>query len=168
MPVYTIRKYPDPSLRKQALKVEKITSRERKILAQMAETMYFADGIGLAAPQVGINKQFIVVDVGDGLIKLVNPKIIFEEGESVMEEGCLSLPGVLLSIKRAKKVLVEGLDERGSKVQISAKGLLSHALQHEIDHLHGTLIIDKVDEKEKQKLKPLLVKFEDAFGSLTT
>lgn len=151
MPVYNIKKYPDPSLRRKAFRVGKITIEERKILAQMVETMYFADGIGLAGPQVGIDRQFVVVDVGEGLIKLVNPKIVFREGESLMEEGCLSVPGVFLNIKRAEKILVEGWDEKENNVQIAAEGLLAHVLQHEIDHLEGILIIDKAEKKEKKK-----------------
>jgi len=165
MPVYNIIKYPDPFLRKKALKVEKITTREKKILAQMAETMYSAKGVGLAGPQVGINEQFIVADVGNGLLKLVNPRIVFAEGESKMEEGCLSIPGVCFNIKRAQKVLVEGLNEKGEEVKISAEGLLSHVLQHEIDHLQGILIIDRAEEKEKKKFKSLLAKFEAEFNS---
>ncbi|MBE0479189.1 peptide deformylase [Candidatus Aerophobetes bacterium] len=151
MPVYNIKKYPDPFLRRKAFRVGKITIEERKILAQMVETMYFADGIGLAGPQVGIDRQFVVVDVGEGLIKLVNPKIVFREGESLMEEGCLSVPGVFLNIKRAEKILVEGWDEKENNVQIAAEGLLAHVLQHEIDHLEGILIIDKAEKKEKKK-----------------
>jgi len=153
MPVYRIKKYPDPSLRGKCSRVENVGAKERKILARMAETMYSAGGIGLAGPQVGINQQFIVVDVGEGLIKLVNPKIVFEEGESRMEEGCLSLPGIFVNVKRAGKILVEGWDERGEKIKLSAEGLFAHVLQHEIDHLQGILIIDREEKKEKQKLK---------------
>ncbi|MBC7190299.1 peptide deformylase, partial [Candidatus Aerophobetes bacterium] len=94
MPVYKIRRYPDPLLRKKSLKVEKVTAREKKILARMAETMYSAKGIGLAAPQIGVNLSLVVADTGDGLVKLVNPEIVLREGKSKMEEGCLSLPGV--------------------------------------------------------------------------
>lgn len=163
MPVYDIRKYPDPFLRRKAGEVEKVTSKERKVLARMAETMYREDGAGLAGPQVGINRQFVVVDAGSGLIKLVNPKVTSKQGESIMEEGCLSLPGILADIKRAKKVVVEGLNEEGEKVTINAKGLLSHALQHEIDHLYGILIVDKA--QQKQKLEPLLARLEEEFNS---
>jgi len=165
MPVYNIRKYPDPVLRKKTLRVEKIGPREKKILSQMAETMYSAAGVGLAAPQVGISEQFIVVDVGEGLIKLINPEIVFREGESKMEEGCLSIPGVVLNIKRADKILVRGWNERRESVEIPAQGLFSHALQHEIDHLQGILIIDRVDQEEKQKFMSVLKKLEKEFNS---
>ena len=165
MPVYPIKKYPDPVLRREALEVEGVGPAERKILARMAETMYSFGGIGLAAPQVGINKQFIVADVGGGIIKLVNPRIISQEGESKMEEGCLSIPGVSLQIKRARRVVVEGLNEKEKEVKISAEGLLAHVLQHEIDHLKGVLIIDRADEKEKEKFKPRLTQLERDFES---
>lgn len=165
VPVYRIRKYPDPVLRRESAKVEGVGPAERKILAQMAETMYSLDGIGLAAPQVGIAKQFIVADVGEGIIKLANPRIVFQEGESKMEEGCLSIPGVNLEIKRAKKVIVEGLNEKGKQVKISADGLLAHVLQHEIDHLRGILIIDRIDGREKEKFKPRLTQLEKEFES---
>lgn len=153
MPIYSIIRYPDPSLREKASRVERVMPRERKILAHMAETMYCADGVGLAGPQVGIGEQFIVVDAGEGLIKMVNPEIISKQGESKMEEGCLSLPGVVLNVKRANRILVEGLNEEGERIQIPAEGVLAHALQHEIDHLHGILIIDKAEEQEKEKFR---------------
>jgi len=152
MPVYPIRKYPDSILREKCRKVEKVGFRERKILAQMAETMYKAEGVGLAAPQVGINSQFIVVDVGEGLVKLVNPQILLKEGKSILEEGCLSLPGITVKMERAKKVKVKGWDEEGNGVEIEGKGLLAHAFQHEIDHLQGVLIIDYTPEA-KEKLE---------------
>ncbi len=154
MPVYPIRKYPDPILREKCKEIEKVGPRERKILAQMAETMYKAEGVGLAAPQVGINSQFIVVDVGEGLVKLVNPQILLKEGKSILEEGCLSLPGITVKMERAKKVKVKGWDEEGNRVEIEGKDLLAHALQHEIDHLQGVLIIDYTPEvKEKLEEK---------------
>lgn len=156
MPLYSLKKYPDPFLRQKSFKVEKVDLREKKILSRMAETMYSANGLGLAGPQVGINEQFIVMDVGEGLIKLVNPQIIFTEGESKMEEGCLSVPGVLLTMKRAQRVLVEGWDEKGNKIQIPGKDLLAHVLQHEIDHLEGILIIDRGEKKEKEKFESFI------------
>lgn len=163
MPTYTIRRYPDPCLRKKALPVEEVTSRERKILARMAETMYSAEGVGLAGPQVGINKRLIVVDTGDGLLKLVNPELVRTDGgDSTMEEGCLSIPEVVLNIKRADRIIVEGLTETGEHTQVSAEGLFAHALQHEMDHLEGILILDRGKEREKRKFKSALEKFEES------
>ena len=156
MPVYPIRKYPDSILREKCRKVEKVGFLERKILAQMAETMYKAEGLGLAAPQVGINSQLIVVDVGEGLVKLVNPQVLSKEGKSVLEEGCLSLPGVTVKVKRAKKVRVEGWDEKGKRIEVEGKGLLAHTLQHEIDHLQGVLIIDYATPRLRGKLEDRL------------
>lgn len=152
MPVYDLRKYPDPILHKKACKLENIVPGDRKILAQMTETMYFMSGMGLAGPQVGIGKQLVVADVGDGLVKLVNPEIISKEGESLMEEGCLSIPGVFLDVRRAEKITVEGWDENQKKIQLTAEGLLARVLQHEIDHLQGILIIDKREKKEDRDL----------------
>jgi peptide deformylase len=122
--------------------VVKVTDSIRTIFDALAETMYLAKGVGLAAVQVGINQQLAVVDVGSGLIKLVNPVIVEKEGCETAEEGCLSIPDVFVEVKRARKVVVNCLDEKGDNIQISAEGLLARALQHEIDHLSGRLIID--------------------------
>ncbi|HHF98224.1 peptide deformylase [Candidatus Aerophobetes bacterium] len=168
MPVYPIRKYPDPVLRKRSSRVERVGAREKKILARMAETMYSLKGVGLAGPQVGISEEFVVIDVGEGLLKLVNPVVVLKEGESQMEEGCLSIPGVLLNIKRANKVVVKGLNEKGEELEILAEGLLSHALQHEIDHLQGILIIDRATPKERKKAEPLLQKLKEEYNNFVT
>ncbi len=111
-------------------------------MGEMAELMRVSGGIGLAAPQVGINKQLLLVDVGSGPVILINPRIIKRRGSCVMEEGCLSLPGVYVRIKRAKQIIVSGTNELNEKVSLSARDLLARALQHEIDHLRGRLIID--------------------------
>jgi peptide deformylase len=147
VPVYAVRTFPDPCLRGEAVPVESIGAGERRVLARMAETMYNAHGVGLAAPQVGIDQRLVVVDVGEGLVKLVNPEIIEEKGESTLEEGCISLPGVIVSVDRAKKVSVRASDERGIPVELEAEGLLARVLQHEIDHLNGVLIIDHGSEQ---------------------
>ena len=128
-------------------------AREKKILQQMAKTMYKAQGIGLAAPQVGIDLQLIVVDGGDNNpIKLANPLILLKEGESLLEEGCLSLPEVALNLKRSKRVMVEGWNEDGEIIKIEGEGLLAHVIQHEIDHLFGILIIDYAEGAERMRL----------------
>ena len=126
----------------------------------MAQTMYRANGVGLAAPQVGVDKKMIVVDAGDGLISLINPKILKKEGKSVLEEGCLSIPEITVKIERAEKVVVEGLNEEGITVSIAAEGLKAHALQHEIDHLRGVLIIDYANFKKKLALRRKLREFK--------
>jgi len=118
-------------------------------MQRMARTMYQAGGVGLAAPQVGIARQFLVVDAGDGLIKMVNPQVIWKEGRSVLEEGCLSLPGILIRVPRARRVRIKALDEKGEEIEIEEDGLLAHVLQHEIDHLWGILILDYASPIER-------------------
>lgn len=148
-----IRLFGDPTLRKKANFVKQITSLHRDILSKMARTMYAQSGIGLAASQVGINEAMIVVDIGSGLYKLINPKIVKREGIQVMEEGCLSVPGVCIKIKRAKKVMVEAQDEDAKPLTLEAQDLLACCLQHEIDHLKGRLIIDYASLFERLKIR---------------
>lgn len=148
MPVYEIRKYGDPVLREKSKRVEDIGPKEQKIFSIMAETMYKARGIGLAAPQIGIDQQMIVADIGDKLIKLANPIIVVREGESFLEEGCLSIPEVTVGIKRAKKILVKGWNEKGKEVEMEVENLLARVILHEVDHLLGVLIIDYVSPQE--------------------
>lgn len=133
----------DDILRKKSKYVDKINKRTLQLIDDMAETMYSADGVGLAAPQVGILKRIIVIDVGSGLIKLINPEITEQEGEQIDIEGCLSVPGVMGEVKRPYRVKVKGINENGEKVQIEATELLARAFCHEIDHLDGILFIDK-------------------------
>jgi peptide deformylase len=148
-----IHTYGDAALRKKSLSVELVGNEERALLEKMAKIMYSRGGIGLAAPQVGINKQLIIVDIGEGLFKLINPKIKMRQGSMVMEEGCLSLPNVSVKVKRAKKVFVEGIDEFNNKLSFWAEDLFSRALQHEIDHLKGKLIVDYANFIKKIKIK---------------
>lgn len=142
MAVLNVRKYPDEMLRKKAKEVSVVDAEVRRLLDDMAMTMYAVNGIGLAGPQVGLDMCLIVIDVGKGLLKLVNPKIVSSEGKSVFEEGCLSVPDVTVKIKRASKVKVKALNNEGRDELIEAEGLLAHAFQQEIDHLDGKLIID--------------------------
>jgi len=163
--VYRIRKYGEPILRKQCVRVNSVGSKEKEILARMALTMYRAQGIGLAAPQVGIDEQLIVVDIGEGLIKLINPLILLKEGESLLEEGCLSLPEITVEVKRARRVVVQGWSEEGRMIKIEGENLLAHALQHEIDHLSGILIIDYASSQERDNFQDKLRELEEKNGS---
>ena len=151
-----IRLFGDAVLRKKSHPVEAITASHREILSEMAELMYAASGIGLAAPQVGINEAMIVADAGSGLYKLINPRIVKKEGMQSMEEGCLSLPGICIKVKRSYKVTVKALDENGKTLHIEAEGLLACVMQHEIEHLRGKMIVDYASLWEKLKIKKQL------------
>ncbi len=162
--------YPDERLKQRCAPVSEITNEIRQLLDDMAETMYDAPGIGLAAPQVGALVRAIVVDVGndeeteDGsapknrnLYKLINPEIIARSGTTEYEEGCLSIPDIREWVKRSAAVTVEALDESGTKVRLEADGLLAICLQHEIDHIDGVLFIDRISPLKRRLLnKPLL------------
>ena len=148
-----IRIFGDSVLRKIAKPVGRITDEHRQILEQMAKTMYAQSGIGLAAPQVGISAQLIVLDIGAGLYKLVNPKIVKRQGSQSISEGCLSVPGICIKVKRAKRVWVQAEDENSRLIEIEAKDLFACVLQHEIDHLKGKLIIDYASFLQKLRIK---------------
>jgi len=149
MGIYRIRKYGEPILRQKCRRIARLASRENTVLSQMAATMYKVQGVGLAAPQIGLDEQLFVVDVGEGLIKLANPLILLKDGESVVEEGCLSLPHTMVKVRRASRIMVEGWNENEERVRIEGEGILARVLQHEIDHLRGILIIDYVLSGEK-------------------
>jgi peptide deformylase len=138
----------DPVLRRKARPVEKVTKRLRNLAKDMLETMYEANGCGLAAPQVGISERLVVVDTGNGPIVLVNPEILVREGQARDSEGCLSIPGRNEYVTRAQKVRVKFSDLRGQTITMDGEDLLARAFQHEIDHLDGILFIDYVDKKE--------------------
>jgi peptide deformylase len=144
MALRQIRTDGDEILRKRAREVTEITPNILTLLDDMAETMYDADGVGLAAPQIGILRRVVVIDVGEGLIELINPEIIQTWGEKVGPEGCLSVPGVQGEVKRPTRTKVKALNRNGEEVIIDGEGLLSVALCHETDHLNGILFIDKV------------------------
>lgn len=159
MALLEIKRYPEKVLREKALPVLDIDREIQRLVDDMIETMYAAPGIGLAAPQVGISKRIIVIDVSikEGektpLIVLVNPEIINTEGEIESEEGCLSLPGYITTVKRAERVIVRGLNRDGKEIKIEGDGLLSRALQHEIDHLDGVLLIDRISRIKREFFK---------------
>lgn len=134
-------------LRKTSTVIDKVTPEIKELIDDMFDTMYSAKGVGLAAPQIGINQRIVVMDVSeDGSIPiaLINPKIISKSGRIKSEEGCLSVPGIEGTVKRHKKVIVKGLNINGDDITFEAEGLLSICVQHEIDHLDGILFIDKV------------------------
>lgn len=133
----------DDVLKKKSRKVDIINDRTLILLEDMAETMYAADGAGLAAVQVGILKRVVVIDDGTGLLKLINPIIVEASGEQQELEGCLSIPGIYGRVKRPERVVVQALNEQGESVEIEGLGLLARAFCHEIDHLDGILFIDK-------------------------
>ncbi len=151
-----IRWYGDPVLRKKSVAVKKVTDEHRALLSSMAQLMYADQGIGLAAPQVGVNLNMIVVDIGGGLYKLINPAIRRREGDYSIEEGCLSVPGVCIKVPRSRKILVEALDERGKEIEVEAEELFACVIQHEMDHLRGKLIIDYAGFLDKVKYKQKL------------
>lgn len=154
MSVAKICIYPDPVLKARATEIETIDGRVIRLAEEMAETMYAAPGVGLAAPQVGVSERLIVIDVKNPagkkeLITLINPEIIEMEGRAVDEEGCLSLPGITENVARAERVLVRGHDLNERQREIEAEGLLAVALQHEIDHLEGILFIDRLSRLKR-------------------
>ena len=148
MAIYNIVEKEDKFLREKAVAVKNINKNIIKLLDNMAETMYEYNGIGLAAPQVGVPKRVIVLDIDEKLIELINPEIISSEGSTTAYEGCLSCPGLTGEVTRANKVVVKGLDRDGNEVIIEGEDLLARCLQHEIDHLNGVLFIDKAIEIE--------------------
>lgn len=156
MAIRIIRENGDEILRKKAKEVEKVDDKIREILDDMVETMHQFNGVGLAGPQIGLLKRLIVIDLYDdeGPIKLVNPKMIKQEGEQEVEEGCLSFPNQFAKIIRPAKVTIEALNENGEKIKIKAEGLLAQAISHELDHLDGILFIDKIIPGTLEYIEP--------------
>ena len=147
MAIRTIVKLGDESLRKECRREEKFGLRLALLLKDMAETMYKAEGVGLAAPQVGILRRVVVIDAGEGLYELVNPEIIEREGEQIGREGCLSLPSRQAIVTRPRKVKVRAQDRKGEFFEFEAEGLFARAVCHELDHLDGRLYIDVMDRE---------------------
>lgn len=144
-----------PVLREVAQPVERIDKKLQRLLRDMAETMYAADGVGLAAPQVGVSKRVVVIDVGEGLYELINPEIVKREGKVLGSEGCLSVPDYEGEVERYEYVECEFTDKTGQRMLLSASGLLAICIQHELDHLDGILFIDKAKTiSPKQKENP--------------
>lgn len=164
MAIRMVRENGDEVLRKKARKVEAVDDKIRELLDDMVETLHAYNGVGLAAPQVGILKRVVVIDLYDdkGPIKLVNPKIVKQKGEQEVEEGCLSFPNQFAKIIRPAEVIIEALNENGKKIKIKGEGLLAQALSHELDHLDGVLFVDKIipgtleyvtEEKKEERKK---------------
>lgn len=151
-----IKIFGEPVLRKKSAPVREVEDRHRELLREMAVLMYDGGGIGLAAPQVGINEQLIVADIGGALYKLINPIIVKRQGRQVLEEGCLSVPGVCIKVPRALKIQVKFLNEEGQRQSVEAQGLLACVFQHEIDHLKGRLIVDYASFLQRLKIRKKL------------
>jgi peptide deformylase len=164
MTVLDILTYPDKFLKKKTAAVENIDGALQAIFDRMAATMYQAPGVGLAASQVGIGQSFFIYDIapredGQDLHVLVNPKIVTREGEIISEnEGCLSVPDFRADVKRAERILVEGVDREGNPLRFEADGLLAIVIQHELDHLNGTLFIDRISALKRQMYKRRVLK----------
>jgi len=155
MAVLGILKYPHPVLKKRSKEVDRIDEEVKKLIRDMTETMYEASGIGLAACQVGVPRRIIVVDVSpidplQSLFAMINPEVMSEEGEIDHEEGCLSVPDCLETVRRKEKVRVRGMSPEGKEMEVAGEGILAMALQHEIDHINGILILDHISRLKRE------------------
>ena len=163
METLPILHYPDPLLRLKAKLVDNVNDDIRLLLDRMLATMYEAPGVGLAAPQVNIQKQLIVIDISenkDDPLFLINPKILTETGHQTFEEGCLSVPSVYADIPRAKEITVSALDYHGQPLELTTDGLLAVCIQHEIDHLEGKLFVDYLSKMKQQRIRKKMLKME--------
>jgi peptide deformylase len=163
MALLEILHFPDSRLRLQAEPVAQVDDRVRQMVSDMFETMYQAPGIGLAATQVNIQEQIIVIDVSEeknSPLCLINPKIIESGGTEEMQEGCLSVPGFYENVTRAESVKVQALNEEGEVFELEADGLLAVCIQHEMDHLEGKLFVDYLSPLKRQRIKKKLLKLE--------
>ena len=161
MSTLTILNYPDPRLHRVAKPILKVDDEIRQLIDDMAETMYAAPGVGLAATQVDRHIQLILVDTSkdqNDLLVLVNPNIIAKSGEQNYEEGCLSVPGVYETVTRAERITVEALDKKGKKFKLHAEGLLAVCIQHEMDHLLGKVFVEYLSPLKRNRIKAKMVK----------
>ena len=166
--ILKVRLYGDPCLRKRSNLVSSVGPAERMLIRSMIATMHDHKGIGLAAPQIGINQRILVADVDDGKgpIAIINPKIIKRYGTSYMEEGCLSIPGIVVNIRRAQEILVQYLDENNKIIETIFEDLTARVILHETDHLDGKLIIDYASLLQKRKIKAQLKKIVESQKSI--
>ena len=163
MATLTILNYPDPRLHTVAKPVKEVNAEITRLIADMAETMYAAPGIGLAATQVDQHIQLIVIDtskVQNDLLVLINPKIVVKSGLQDFEEGCLSVPGVYEMVTRAEQITVEALDRQGKKFKLNAEGLLAVCIQHEMDHLLGKVFVEYLSPLKRNRIKTKMVKLQ--------
>jgi peptide deformylase len=161
MALLPILRYPDSRLHKKAAPVSEVNDSIRKLVADMAETMYEAPGIGLAATQVDVHRRVVVIDVTEdktGLLALINPEILERSGEQECEEGCLSVPGIYEKVTRAEKVRFRALDRDGRPFEMEAEGLLAVCVQHEIDHLDGKVFVEYLSALKQGRIKAKLAK----------
>ncbi len=161
MAILQILQYPDPRLHKVAKRVEAVTPEIRKLVADMAETMYKAPGIGLAATQVDVHLQVIVMDLSelhDDLLVLINPVLLNSDGESKCEEGCLSVPGIYDKVERAERVTVQAMNIKGEIFKLEAEGLLAVCIQHEMDHLLGKVFVERLSSLKQVRIRNKLKK----------
>jgi peptide deformylase len=162
-----ILEYPDPRLRKVAAPVAAVTPEIQKLIRDMAETMYAAPGVGLAATQVDVHKRVIVIDISEDRSDLrvfVNPEILERDGEAECEEGCLSVPGYYDKVTRAARVRVRALDEKGERFELSVDGLLAVCIQHEMDHLLGKVFVDYLSPLKRARLSSRMKKKQRLAG----
>jgi len=161
MAILEILQYPDPRLNQPAERVEKIDAATRKLVDDLAETMYAAPGVGLAATQVDVHKQVIVIDVSEDRSDLrvfINPEITRREGVAVNQEGCLSLTGIFDNVERSESVTVTALDRNGSRFTLNASGMLATCIQHEMDHLEGKVFVELLSELKQNRVRAKLKK----------
>jgi peptide deformylase len=161
MATLKILEFPDPRLRKKALRVETVDDSLRQLSDDMLETMYAAPGIGLAATQVDVHRRMLVIDVSqekNAPLVLINPEIVLRDGAEISEEGCLSVPGYYEEVERAEHILVRFLDRDGTAQQLECRGLLAVCVQHEMDHLDGKLFVDYLSEIKRRRLRKRLEK----------
>ncbi|MBA4380993.1 MAG: peptide deformylase [Sideroxydans sp.] len=161
MALLPILQYPDPRLHKVAKSVVSVTEQTRKLIKDMAETMYAAPGVGLAATQIDVHERIVVIDVSeehDDLKVLINPVLLNAEGEEESEEGCLSVPGIYENVTRAERVVVKALDENGKEFKLEADGLLAVCIQHEMDHLQGRVFVEHLSHLKQTRIRAKLKK----------
>ncbi|MCR4299667.1 MAG: peptide deformylase [Gallionella sp.] len=161
MAILKILQYPDKRLHKVARKVEQVKEATRELVCDMAETMYAAPGVGLAATQVDVHEQIIVLDISEAHNQLrvfINPEVIASSGEEEGEEGCLSVPGIYENVRRAEKVTVRALNEKGDSFTLEADGFLAVCIQHEIDHLRGKVFVEHLSQLKQIRIRAKLKK----------
>ena len=161
MAILEILQYPDPRLALPAQRVEKIDAATRKLIDDMTATMYAAPGVGLAASQVDVHKQIIIIDVSDDRSDLrvfINPEITRREGQAVNQEGCLSVPGIYDNVERAESVTVTALDRNGARFTLNASGMLATCIQHEMDHLRGRVFVEHLSDLKQNRIRAKLKK----------